>query len=345
MNPVARNGIAAGGNWIVDCVKTVDRLPDRGMLGNILSEVRSGGGAPANVLADLARLGVGFPISGFGVVGDDPDGRFLRESFRTLGVDVGGLAVTQAAPTSYTDVMNESGSGERAFFHHRGANALFEPRHVPVADLTCRLFHLGYVLLLDHMDAVDHEHGTVAARLLKSLQAVGIKTSLDVVSEDSDRFRTVVPPALQAVDYLVINEIEASRIVGRTVRRDDQSLDGDALRDAVDVLMTLGNMAVTVVHMPEGGYWCARDGVRQASGSLTLPDGFIKGAVGAGDAFCAGILLALHEGWPAERALHVASCCAAAALSSAGATDGLKPLPEVLALGDRYPTRPPPVQV
>lgn len=51
-----RNGITAAGNWIVDRVKQVDCLPRRGMLANIKSMCFSPGGAPANVLNDLARL-------------------------------------------------------------------------------------------------------------------------------------------------------------------------------------------------------------------------------------------------------------------------------------------------
>lgn len=51
-----RNGITAAGNWIVDRVKQVDCLPRRGMLANIKSMCFGPGGAPANVLNDLARL-------------------------------------------------------------------------------------------------------------------------------------------------------------------------------------------------------------------------------------------------------------------------------------------------
>jgi len=54
-----RRGIAAAGNWIIDHVKQVDQLPDRGMLANIVDESFSTGGAPANVLIDLARLAAG----------------------------------------------------------------------------------------------------------------------------------------------------------------------------------------------------------------------------------------------------------------------------------------------
>lgn len=340
-----RVGIAAGGNWIVDRIKTVDRLPGRGMLASIRGESLSTGGAPANVLADLAKLGAPFPLAGIGVVGGDEDGRFILDSFRSLGVDVTCIATTDQAATSYTDVMNEDGTGERSFFHHRGANALFGPEHVPVEALSARIFHLGYLLLLDRMDQVDEEYGTCAARALHALQARGIRTSVDVVSEESDRFATIVPPALKYVDYLILNEIEAARAVGRKARGDSGALDAAALTEAVEELYDHGDMAMVAVHMPEGVYIRDRQGNRYSRGALELPEGYITSAVGAGDAFCAGMLYGLHEDWTHADSARLAACCAAATLAEDGATDGMKPVSEVLELAERFPERPPPVKI
>jgi sugar/nucleoside kinase (ribokinase family) len=340
-----RCGIAAGGNWIVDHVKTVDRLPGRGMLGSIRAETASTGGAPANVLADLALMGAPFPLAGWGLVGDDADGAFILERFRGLGVDVAGIRTLRGEATSYTDVMNEQGTGDRSFYHQRGANARFGPEHVPVDALSCRLFHLGYVLLLDRMDEPDPEHGTVAAGFLKSLREQGIRTSLDVVSEEGDRFAALVPPALRYVDVLILNEIEAGRTVGREVRGADERLDTAALVEAVEEIHALGDMDVVVVHMPEGAYLRERDGRRAAVGSLELPESAIRSSVGAGDAFCAGMLFGLHEGWDVVRGAELGVACAAACLSSDGASEGLRPRDEVLALREAYPAREPPIDV
>ena len=82
-----------------------------------------------------------------------------------------------------------------------------------------RIFHLGYLLLLDALDERDAKFGTRAARLLAAAQAAGIKTSVDVVSEDSDRFAGIVAPALQHVDYCIVNEIEAGKTTGFRVRQ------------------------------------------------------------------------------------------------------------------------------
>jgi sugar/nucleoside kinase (ribokinase family) len=336
-------GITAAGNWIVDRVKRVDCLPGRGMLANIKDQTFSPGGAPANVLHDLARLKVSFPLTGMGLVGRDADGEYLRRVFSELGVDIRGLQVTDKAPTSYTDVMNDETTGDRVFFHHRGANALFNPGHVDVRHLNCRIFHMGYLLLLDEMDKADPQHGTAAAGLLKQIQAAGILTSLDVVSEESDRFARLVPPALKYIDYLILNEIETARAVGLTVRDEHRRLDGAALIEAVERLYQFGNMRLVAVHMPEGVYMRDRSGRRYSRGSLMLPDGYIVGAVGAGDAFCAGMLYGIHEGWDVMDAAGLASCCAAASLSCPGASEGVKPLEETLGLAAKFGERKPPV--
>ena len=64
-----RQGILAGGNWIVDNLKVVDTYPQQDALANILSETIGNGGSPFNVLVDLARLGASFPLAGIGLVG------------------------------------------------------------------------------------------------------------------------------------------------------------------------------------------------------------------------------------------------------------------------------------
>lgn len=340
-----RIGIAAAGNWIVDRVKRVDHLPGRGMLGNIQGQEFCPGGAPANVLNDLSRLGARFPLSGLGVIGDDADGRYLLSVFRRLGVDVGGIRMAAESPTSFTDVMSEVGSGDRVFYHHRGANALFGPEDVEVDRLTCRIFHLGYLLLLDSLDRVDPEYGTVAGRILAAVRNAGILTSVDVVSEESDRFMALVPPTLKHVDYLILNEIETARAAGVQVRDRDGRLDGPALVEAVERLCSTANMRLVAVHMPEGVYMRDSRKRRYSRGSLCLPDGYIVGATGAGDAFCAGMLYGLHEEWSIEDAAGLGTCCAAASLSKPGASEGVGRLEEVLELGRKYGEAPPPVRI
>src|SRR5512134_3293440 len=98
-------GLLAGGNWIIDQVKLIDVYPQPEQLGNIRSQSTGTGGAPFNVLVDLARSGTPFPLLGAGLVGEDDLGRQILETCRKHRIDSRHISTTRKAPTSYTDVM------------------------------------------------------------------------------------------------------------------------------------------------------------------------------------------------------------------------------------------------
>jgi sugar/nucleoside kinase (ribokinase family) len=339
-NSSSRRGIFAGGNWIIDQVKLVDVFPQRESLANIRSQSQGTGGAPYNVLLDLAKLGADFPLSGAGLVGKDALGELILDDCRKHKIDTRFLSKTAEANTSYTDVMTEEGNGRRTFFHYRGANAFWKGDDLDFSKSKASIFHLGYLLLLDSLDQVDTKFGTKAARLLASAQAAGLKTSVDVVSEDSDRFGRLVTPALKYVDYCILNELEAGKTTGFKIRQADGTLDTVALRHAAGALLQSGVRELVVVHFPEGGFARTRKGEDVWQPSIKLPDKFIAGTAGAGDAFCSGVLLGLHEGWDLAQCLHAGVCVAAASLSHPTCTGGMKPLSNCLSIGKKYGFRP-----
>lgn len=336
-----RNGLLAGGNWIIDQVKLVDVYPQPEQLANIRSQAQGTGGAPYNVLLGLARLGVSFPLYAAGLVGKDPLGEQILQDCRSNDIDTRFLRPSTVAPTSYTDVMTEIGHGRRTFFHHRGANALWTGDDIDFKKCKAHIFHLGYLLLLDALDSTDKQYGTKAARLLAKAQDAGLKTSVDVVSEDSDRFPKVVTPALKYVDYCILNEIEAGKTAGFKIRQPNGALDTVALRHTAGALLQRGVREVVVIHFPEGGFARTRKGEDFWQSSLELPPKYIAGTAGAGDAFCAGVLLGLHEGWDLPRCLTTGVCVAANSLSDPTCTGGIKPLKTALALARKYKFRPP----
>ena len=337
----ARKGVLAAGSWIVDQVKIVDVFPQQDQLANILSQSEGTGGSPYNVLVDLAQLGVPFPLQGAGLVGRDVLGARILSDCKRLKIDATFLEVTGAAPTSYTDVMTEKKNGRRTFFHCRGANAHWDGADLDFKRSKARIFHLGYLLLLDALEVPDRKHETKAGALLAAAREAGMKTSIDVVSEDSDRFAKVIKPVLKHVDYCILNEIEAGKTAGFKIRRDDGVLDTVALRHAAGALLQCGSSELVVIHFPEGGFARTRDGKDCWQSSLRLPNGYIAGSAGAGDAFCAGVLYGLHEGWDLQRALFTGVCVAAASLSDPTCTAGVKSLKSVLALAKKYKVRPP----
>ena len=315
---------------LVDNVKMISRWPDKGMLVQISSVKRAVGGAVCNSGIDLKVLDPSVTVKALGKLGDDDAGDFVVSTLESRGLDCSLVSRVAGVPTSFTDVMTVESTGERTFFNIHGADSTLVPDDVDVAKLDCGIFHFGYLLLLDGMDAPDEEYGTRAARLLAKVRAAGIRTSIDIVSEQSERFARIVRPALRHCDYVVINEVEGSMATG---------VPADDMRGICEGLFELGVGERVVVHRPECGVSMDRDGTFVEVPSLELPSGWIKGSVGAGDAFCAGILYALLKGTDPEYALRLASCTAAMNLASPDSTGGAKSLAETMELENRFGRR------
>ena len=333
-----RRGITIAGNILCDIVKTIDCYPERGMLANISSISRAVGGCAPNTGIDLAKIDGSIPMSVIGCVGDDEYGRYVISQMQRYNIDTGKVVVTEKAPTSFSDVMSLP-SGDRTFFHARGANALFSPADISIADLQCSMLHIGYILLLDRFDDEDPEYGTVMARFLHDVQAYGIKTSVDVVSDSSGQFARKVIPALKYSDYVIINEIECCSIWDCSPRKADGSLDVETLRDAMQRTMDCGVGEKVVVHSKEAGFCLSKDGSFTAVPSLEIPADEIKGSVGAGDAYCAGCLYSLYNNYSDEEMLKLASAAAACNLFAENAVDGMRSKNEIQEVMGRYPRK------
>ena len=334
-----RSGILAGGNWIVDKLKFIDTYPQQDALANIASQSIANGGSPFNILIDLARLEAPFPLAGVGLIGADGDGEWISRQCAAHRIDTTQLRPHATAHTSYTDVMTVQSTGRRTFFHQRGANAFLDDAHFDFASQPAKIFHLGYLLLLDQLDQADAEFGTIAARTLQRATRAGCKTSVDVVSEDSQRFAQVVVPALGHVDYCFLNEFELGRTTCFMIRTEN-GIDLAALRVAAQHLLDAGVREWVIVHFPEGACALGHDGNLRVQGSLRLPQSEIIGTVGAGDAFAAGTLYGLHENLPIETALKYGVCVAAMCLRGAGSSDAIRPLGECLWLEEKFAARP-----
>ena len=327
--------ITIAGNSLADIIKRIDAYPSKGMLCRI-SEVLPGvGGCVPNTGIILKTLEPRqLEVSVISRVGDDENGKFVLNTMRSHGLNVDRMIIDKTRPTSFTDVMTLP-NGERTFFCAPAANDAFCEEDVRVEALDCSIFHIGYLPLLKTLDEADAEYGTKMARLLAKVQARGIATSVDVVSAEGERFAQVICPALKYCDYIVVNEIEAGRITGIPLR-DGEKLIRENFRPACAARMQAGVKKVAAVHCPELG--CALD----ASGnfalvpSLRLPKDYIVGSVGAGDAFCAGMLYSFASGMTCEDGLRLASATAACNLHAPDSIGGARSLAETMALEKQF---------
>lgn len=302
-----KKGIAVAGTVIVDRINEISAYPKSGELTQILNIQKAIGGCVPNVALDLKKISPDLPVRVFGRVGNDEDGTYVRKTLDDAGLDTTGLLTDENAPTSFTEVMSVTG-GQRTFFTYSGASAEFGTDDVDFGEDLPEILHLGYFLLLQKVDDGD------GLEILKAAKAKGVRTSIDLVSENSDRY-ALVKPCLPYTDYLIINEMEAGMLAGIDPTNEN-------LKAIAEKLMALGVRQKVIIHKPDCAVCLSNTGFTVMP-SYALPAGYIKGTTGAGDAFCAGALYGIYGGWSDTQILEFASATAVMALGSKDATSGL----------------------
>jgi len=313
---MSKHGFICAGCWTSDRVKLIDRWPSEEELAIISRTERQGGGSAHNVGIDLRILDPSIPVSTVGVIGNDEDGDFLYAQASRYQIDTQQLYRTDAAPTSFTDVMSVEHSGKRTFFHHTGANDLLTPEHFNFNESKEKILHLGLLSVHALMDAKREDGSNGWSEVLKLAQEMSILTSIEMVSVDAEKNRELVTPCLPYIDYLVVNDHEIGSIANIETLSNGTT-DKQRCMDAAEFVLKLGAMKLIAVHYPTGAICLTREGNLYDMPSFKIPHSYIQGSVGAGDAFVAGFLYALHENWAVDKALQLAHSVAAVSLRSA----------------------------
>ena len=309
-----RCGIAVAGSILVDKIKGISAYPESGQLVQIKSMEKSVGGCVPNVAVDLKKIDPDMPVYAYGKIGDDEEGKYIINVLSSNGVDTANIICDEKEATSYTDVMSVIG-GQRTFFTYPGTSASYSINDIDFDKMTAKILHLGYFLLLDKIDNGDGE------KILKKAQEAGVKTSIDLVSENSDRY-TLVLPCLKYTDYLIINELEAGKLAGIEPEPEN-------LRAIAEKLMEMGVREKVIIHMKDRGVCLSKDGYTLMPAYAVDKD-YIKGKTGAGDAFCSGALLGIYMDLSDYEILDLASMAAVSSLSTADATSGIKSRTELI---------------
>lgn len=331
-----RKGIALCGTILTDVVKDIAEYPKIGMLADIHHIKQAVGGCVPNTGISLAKMDESLPISAIGKIGNDDHGQYVLSQLQQHGISTRSIIVSAEAPTGFSDVMSLP-SGERTFFHARGANAEMVPEDVDVATLDCNLLHFGYIMLMDGFDAPDAEYGTALARMLHSVQEAGIKTSVDMVSSSTGDFSKTAIPALKYCNYAIVNEVESCAIWGIDPRNPDGTLNLENVKTAMNKMAQCGVSDKVIVHAKEIGIALdVAGGKFTVVPSLKIPKEQIKGSVGAGDAYCAGCLYGLYNDYPDEALLEFASAAAACNLFAENSVDGMRSKSEIQKVMNQY---------
>ena len=331
-----RKGITIAGNILTDIVKSIDCYPKIGMLSNIKDVSRAVGGCAPNTAIDLAKIDRNIPISVIGKIGDDEYGRYVLSQLSRYNVDCERVSISPDKPTSFSDVMSMP-SGERTFFHARGANAEFSPEDIDITSLNSVILHIGYILLLDSFDKEDSEYGTVMARFLHNVQEHGIKTSVDVVSDSTADYKAKILPALKYCNYIILNELESSMLSDLDPYNADGGLNIDNIKKTMVYMAGCGVKEKIIVHCKKAGFcYDVPTGNFTVVPSVNIPKSEIKGSVGAGDAFCAGSLYGIYNNFDDKHMLEFAASAAACNLFSENSVDGMLSKNEIEKLPEKY---------
>jgi len=301
-----REGIVVAGSILVDKINEIGSYPKAGELTKILSTSLATGGCVPNVAIDLKRIKASLPVYAMGRVGEDDLGRFALDTLAREGIDTS-LVRTVDIPTSFTDVMSTT-HGERTFFTFPGASSEFGLSDFDFGSFPASYLHLGYFLLLDRIDKGD------GIEVLKLAKENRIKTSIDLVSENSDRYKLVLP-VLKYTDNLIINEVEAGRLTDIEPTMENLDKIAEALR-------AMGVSERVIIHSPKVSVCYSADGFTYLP-SYDIDRSFIKGTTGAGDAFCSGALLGIYEGLSDIEILKLATMAATSALTGVDAVSGV----------------------
>ncbi|MGO9422565.1 carbohydrate kinase family protein [Roseiarcus sp.] len=338
----ARRGVLSAGSFCVDFNKSIVRWPEQDTVTEVVRIDRQGGGSGYNMANDLKRLDPAFPVEAMGVVGDDDLGRFLIGECEARGVACAGLKALPGGATMSVDAINVLDTGRRTHFFHAGVAAALSPDHFDFSSSKARILHLGLPGAHAAMDVPWRAHANGWVAVLQAARRAGLTTNLELMTTSAERLAELACPCLPHLDFLIVNDFEIGALAGVATRRADGTTDVVAVGRAIAVALERGAMRWVVAHFPEGAVARGRDGTFATLGSVAMPASAVAGVNGAGDAFAAGMIYGLHEGWAIADCLRLAHSSAAASMRAVSTTEGVSAVAECLALADKWGLRPPP---
>jgi sugar/nucleoside kinase (ribokinase family) len=282
-------------------VPPLERLPGEGELVATDDFLVQPGGCAANVAIALQKLGVAAAVCGR--VGDDAFGDFVERDLRSRGIETSSVLSTSGCSTSKTVIIPVVGE-DRRYIHTFGANAALTAADISAVVLSgCDVVYIGGYLILPSLRERE-----LAPHLLQA-RARGTKVVLDVAAP-AGREPSIedVSLLLPLADYFVPNVDEARALTGES----DPGRQADFLlgHGARRVLIKLGDQG-TCVRSDEIAFEMPAPRVK-----LVEPSG-------AGDAFAAGIIVGILEGWALERTVRFANVIGASACTALGCSAGV----------------------
>ena len=289
--------IAVVGSLNMDLVVRSPRIPLPGetIIGSAYQQVPGGKGANQAVAA--ARLGA--RVSMVGRVGRDAFGDRLLEGLAAAGVDRTFVVQDREAATGVALIVVDD-AGQNSIVVASGANMRLSPGNLDIAEGAIASADVLLLQLESPLDTV------IRAAEVARRHGVTVILNPAPASPLPDRLLTMV-------DVLAPNESETAQLTGMSVKSLDQA------ESAAMALLQLGVGAV-VLTLGERGAMLTQDGSTRVVPSFQVQP---VDTTAAGDAFVAGLAVALAEGRTLADAVRWGNAAGALATTRHGAQPSL----------------------
>jgi sulfofructose kinase len=250
-----------------------------------------GGGPVPTALVAIARLGGKTAL--VGKIGNDHEGRLIKEGLESEGVDTDHLLVDRRGRSLQAFVWVDRQSGKRTVVLNNTESSEIKPEQIKAS-----LFKKARFVLLDGRD------------LEANLRVSGLAKRYDCgIVIDVGSYRPEVKPLLPFTDYLVIGEEFSLEFTGI----------GKVERALVELYRRYKPRAVVITLGERGA-------VGTTDGSIFKQSGFkvqVVDTTGAGDVFHGAFVYALTRQWEVAKAVEFACACAAMKCTALGGRTGI----------------------
>jgi len=223
------------------------------------------GGCGANAAVSFARQG--FKVAYLGKVGEDADGREIKEILKKNGVSLGLLMQSKKWHTSYSVIISIP-QAERSILEYLGAAHHLYKNEIPWEKLNAKWFYIAPLSgpswkLFEHLvDFAIKNKIKLAVNPGRSQLEKGLKKLIS---------------CLDKIDILLLNQEEAAKLTGLDFSQDKKCL--ETLRDKVKGIVVITKGPMGVIASDKKYFYKAG-----------IPKSGFKERTGAGDAFGSGFV-------------------------------------------------------
>lgn len=257
----------------------IDFIPElKGQrLKDVPSFTRVAGGAPANVVGAVTKLGI--PSKFLTKLGDDPFGDYIVEVLDEAGIDTSNIARDQEGETALAFVsLAADGNRDFKFYRKNSADLRYSVEDIPEDILNdCGMIHFCSVDLVD--SPMKEAHKKLIEMAIEQDVMVSFDPNLRFsLWDDLDQLKKTVNDFLPYADIIKISDEELEFITGYS-----------DIKDAVPELLSGRGKYVIYTKGKNGAEIYTKNGMVGAPG-YTIE---VRDTTGAGDSFIGAFLFCI----------------------------------------------------